>query len=71
MIKLVSFAPGKPRTVNEDLSVSKGIPFKWIYADDDGKIYSRNEAKKIAKKTKQKIIGLYNPSNFLTTNQEV
>jgi hypothetical protein len=71
MIRLVSFSPGKPRTLNEDLSMSKGIPFKWIYADDNGKIYSRKEAKKVAKKTKEKVIGLYNPTGFFTNNKEV
>jgi hypothetical protein len=66
MIRLVTFNPGKPRTTNPDLSVSKGVPFKWIYVDENtGKTYSRKEVKRIAKKTKMKIAGLYNPSSFL------
>lgn len=65
MIRLVSFNPGKPRSKNEDGSISKGVPFRWAYLDENtGKIYSRNEIKKIAKKTKTKVIGLYNPSSF-------
>jgi hypothetical protein len=71
MIRLVSCNPGKPRTTNEDGSVSKGVPFRWAYLDENtGKTYSRNEIKKIAKKTKTKVIGLYNPSSFLRNENE-